>query len=199
MLFPTFASPAGAARFRGSIPIACSVTASRSDSTFARPCKDCAFIHRWIAWSTWPMQRTASLFAVLAVVALVSGCWRSAQPVTPSAQASAQRAPDAELPPEPGYRHVTLAFDVAGIGLFAASTLAYPQRGGDDPLAVGLLLAGGGAILATPVVHATRRHGARAGVSYLFRSLLMGAGMVVGMEVGCALGCRRRVRGRECV
>lgn len=82
---------------------------------------------------------------------------------------------------------MTLAVDAVGIGLLAASTLAYSQRGGDDPLAVGLLLAGGlTSTFGTPIVHGTRGHGARAGASYLFRSMFVSAGMVVGMEVGCA-------------
>jgi len=126
------------------------------------------------------MQRT-----IVVILALVSGCWRGTPPVTPSPPASAQ-APKVAPTPEASYRHVTMAIDAVGISLIAASTLAYSKRGGDDPLAVGLLLAGGVTMFGTPIVHARHGHGARAGASYLLRSVFVTAGMVAGMEVGCA-------------
>lgn len=81
---------------------------------------------------------------------------------------------------------MTLALDAAGIGLLAASTFAYAHRGGDDALASGLAVAGGLSVLGSPIVHGVRGHGARAGASYLLRSVFVSAGAVVGMRVGCA-------------
>ena len=133
------------------------------------------------------MQRPASaILGALAVITLFAGCWRGTQQVTPSPPASARATPEVAPTPEASYRHVTMAIDALGVGLIAASTLAYSQRGGNDPVAVGLLLAGSSTILATPILHATHGHVARAATSYLFRSVLMSAGMLVGAEVGCA-------------
>jgi hypothetical protein len=133
------------------------------------------------------MQRTASgILGALAFVMLLAGCWHSTQPVTPSRPVAVRTPPEAPRPTEASYRSATLSLDAVGIGLLAASTAAYAQRGGDDPLAVGLLLAGGLTMLGTPVVHALHRQWPRAGASYLLRTIFVTTGMVVGMEIGCA-------------
>lgn len=128
------------------------------------------------------MQRTS----VLALIVLVSGCWRRAPSVVHGGSTATRTPSPAPTEAEPSYRQVTIGLDAAAVGLLAASTVAYAQRGGDDPLAVGLLLAGGAAALGAPIVHAAHGHGARAGASYLLRSIFVSAGMVAGMQIGCA-------------
>jgi len=132
------------------------------------------------------MQRTTSVILGVLVVVAVSGCWRSPQSVTPSRPVAARTTPEAAPPAENSYRTTTLAFDALGIGLIAASTAAYSQRGGDDPLAVGLLAAGALTMYSGPIIHGIHRQPLRAVASGALRSLFVSAGMIVGMEVGCA-------------
>jgi hypothetical protein len=131
------------------------------------------------------MPRTATLALAIALCA----CWTDR--ATPAGPHAPTFDPVAAPTTEPSYRSATLAADAIGVGLLAAGTYGYMQRGGNDGPSSALFLAGGlTATFGAPLVHALHGHTARAGASYLFRSMFVSAGVIAGMEAGCGRGSR---------
>ncbi len=107
-----------------------------------------------------------------ALIALgLTGCWTGSQPTT---------LPRPEPAPEPSYRASTIAVDAVGVAAMAIGMVAV-QRGHDD---AGHGLAAGGLVAAgyvSPIIHLANGHKARAGASWLMRSLAATTGMVIGL------------------
>jgi hypothetical protein len=106
------------------------------------------------------------------IVIGLAGCWRG------------QTTPARPEPPveESGYRSTTIAVDAVGIGAMTAGLVGL-SRGYDEDVSGGLLAVGSLSALAGPIIHLAHGNKARAGASYLVRSLAATTGLMVGMGI----------------
>jgi hypothetical protein len=115
---------------------------------------------------------------------LLSGCWyeraRPAKPIQPT--------PEPIVETSASYRATTIAVDVIGVAAMTAGLVGL-QRGASDDVSGGFLVAGTAlAGYATSIIHLAHGNKARAGGSFLIRSISATTGMLIGMGVA---GCER--------
>lgn len=117
---------------------------------------------------------------------LLSGCWYGqTTPVRPTTTAVVELAPPTPEP-EPSYRATTIVLDAVGVAAMTAGMFGL-RRYGDNDLSGGLAVAGlAVAGFGTPITHLVHGHKARAGGSYLLRSIGVSMGMMIGYGVECS-------------
>lgn len=116
----------------------------------------------------------------LVVLTVVSGCWYG-----PSQTVRAPRAEPATTSSEESYRATTITVDAIGVAAMGVGLVGL-TRGYDEDISGSML--GGGMLVAgfaTPIIHLAHGHKARAGGSYLVRSLSTTFGTFVGAAASC--------------